>query len=365
MKKPFSLLIISIFFFVIGQPASAQPGVSVIAYYTGDAQTIQRYDISKLTHIIFSFCHLKEGRLHVDHSGDSATIRQLVALKETYPTLKVMLSLGGWGGCEPCSEAFSTPEGRARFAESVRALNDHFGTDGIDLDWEYPAIAGYPGHPYMPEDRENFTALVKELRRVLGPGQELSFAAGGFQHFLDEAVEWKAVMPHVDRVNLMTYDLVNGYATVTGHHTPLYSVRPDDESTDRAVRYLLDRGIPAEKLVIGAAFYTRVWQQVPPENGGRYQPGEHTQGYAFRKYQTELSAENGWTYQYDTAAEAPYWYNAGARKYATGDDRRSVRAKTRYVLEHQLGGIMFWELTLDQERNGLLDVIDAVRRESR
>src|SRR5262249_578206 len=160
---------------------------------------------------------------------------------------------------EKCSEVFSTDKGRSEFSKSVRHLNEQFHTDGIDLDWEYPAIEGYPGHAFKLSDRENFTALIISLRRELGPRQEISFAAGGFKKFLDESVDWPAVMPRVDRVNLMTYDLVNGYSKVTGHHTPLYSSDQQPESTDFAVQYLAKRGVPKNKMVIGAAFYARVW----------------------------------------------------------------------------------------------------------
>src|SRR5690606_21876668 len=112
-------------------------------------------------------------------------------------------------------------------------------------------------------------------------------------------IEWEKVMPLVDRVNIMSYDLVNGYSTVTGHHTPIYGVHADEESTDRAVSYLLGKGVPAEKLVIGAAFYTRVWQNVAAADNGRYQTGEHTKGYNFKQYETELTPEKGWAYFYD------------------------------------------------------------------
>ncbi|MGK6351713.1 glycoside hydrolase family 18 protein [Parapedobacter sp. DT-150] len=333
---------------------------SVIAYYTGDEKTIDRYDVGKLTHIIFSFGHLKNGRFHIENKRDTATILHLVALKKQHPKLKIMLSLGGWGGCEPCSDAFSTAAGRLGFARSVKAINDYFGTDGIDLDWEYPAIPGHPGHPYKSDDRENFTALVAILRDVLGDANELSFAAGGFQRFLDESIEWSKVMPMVDRVNIMSYDLVHGYSTVTGHHTPIYSVRPDEESTNRAVAYLIGLGIPPQKLVIGAAFYSRVWKNVAPTNSGRYQSGEHTNGYDFKRYESELIPEKGWQYHYDEKAEAPYWYNPAERRYATGDNIRSVTAKTRYALTKKLGGIMFWELTLDKEKEGMVDAITKV-----
>lgn len=335
---------------------------AVIAYYVGDAETIDRYEVDRLTNIIFSFSHLKDGLLHVRNQRDSLAIKHLVGLKTQYPELKIMLSLGGWGGCEPCSEAFATEAGRQRFAQSVKDTNDYFGTDGIDLDWEYPAIPGHPGHPYMPEDRENFTALVVALRDVLGEEHELSFAAGGFQTFLNESIEWDKVMPLVDRVNIMSYDLVHGYSTVTGHHTPIYSVRPDEESTDRAVQYLLDMDVPADKLVIGAAFYARVWQDVDSVRNGRYNPGEHTRGFNFKLHETELTEEKGWQHYYDEEAQAPYWYNAAERKYATGDDARSVAAKAQYAIDQQLGGIMFWELTLDKERDGLLRAISDVVR---
>lgn len=360
MKQHFWTSTLLLILFSCQAVAQQSSDFSVIAYYTGNAEKIDQYDVSKLTHIIFSFCHLKDGRLHVDDARDTATIERLVRLKADYPKLKVMLSLGGWGGCETCSDVFSTSEGRISFAQSVKETNDFFGTDGIDLDWEYPAIEGFPGHPYKAADRENFTALVRELRHALGENHELSFAAGGFQHYLDEAVEWDHVMPLVDRVNIMSYDLVNGYSQVTGHHTPLYSAKPDEESTNRAVEYLEGIGVPPHKLVIGAAFYTRIWKDVGPTDNGRYQSGEHTQGYPFRRFDDEFGPGKGWAYFYDERAEAPYWYHATDQLYATGDNRRSVKAKTRYALEKKLGGIMFWELTLDTEQQGMLDAIHEV-----
>lgn len=344
-------------------PSTAQKAIpknlSVIAYYTGDAKRIDEYDIKKLSHIIFSFCHLKNGKLGVDSSKDSLTIKHLVSLKKAQPGLKIMLSLGGWGGCAPCSEAFSTLEGRKLFAESVKEVNQYFGTDGIDLDWEYPTIEGHPGHLFQKADYDNFTSLVEELRKSLGKENQISFAAGGFQKFLDESVDWKKVMPLVDRVNIMSYDLVNGYATVTGHHTPLFSTKKDEESTDKAVSYLLKLGIPASKLVIGAAFYTRIWKNVSSDNNGLYQKGEHTRGVDFQEYSKKLTPENGWTYHWDKKASAPFWYNAKEKKFATGDDLQSVKLKTQYVRKKKLGGIMFWELVLDKTSEGMLDAINS------
>src|SRR5690606_33537276 len=208
----------------------------------------------------------KGNRLHVDNKGDSATIKKLVSLKKDHPILKVLLSLGGWGGCEFCSPVFSTDAGRKEFAESVKELNDYFLTDGIDLDWEYPGIPGHPGHAWQAADKPNFTELVKSIRNSLGEKHEISFAAGGFPRFLEESIEWDKVMPLVNNVNLMSYDLVSGFSTVTGHHTPLYSNANQRESADDAIRYLISIGVPADKIVIGGAFYARTWENVENEN---------------------------------------------------------------------------------------------------
>lgn len=336
--------------------------LSVIAYYTGDDKQIDDFEVGKLTHVIFSFCHLKDGKLNVDSVRDSITIKHLVSLKDKNPKLKIMLSLGGWGGCEPCSAVFASAEKRTVFAKSVKEVNDYFNTDGLDLDWEYPTIEGYPGHLYQASDRKNFTELIVLLRKELGSKNELSFAAGGFQKYLDESVEWKKIMPLVNRVNIMSYDLVNGYSKVTGHHTPLFSVNATDESTNRAVEYLLKLRIPAEKLVIGAAFYTRVWKEVANVNNGLYQSGVGTSGVNFKDFETAFTKENGWSYYWDDKTKAPYWYNEKEKLFATGDDIASVKEKTKYAIKKKLGGIMFWELTLDKKTNGMVDAIDSLKK---
>jgi chitinase len=334
----------------------------VIAYYAGDPATMDSFPVEKLTQIIFSFCHLKGNRLNVSNAYDTMTIRNLVGLKKRNPGLKVLLSLGGWGGCYTCSDVFSTLEGRKEFAQSVKEVSDHFHTDGIDLDWEYPAIQGPPGHPFAAADKFNFTALLQELRKILGKKMEISFAAGGFSSYLEKAVEWEKIIPLVNRVNLMTYDLVHGYSTVTGHHTPLYSTPRQKESTDNAVNYLLSIGVPSGKLVIGAAFYARVFDGVENINNGLYQPGKFRNGVGFRNFATTFSPEKGFAYFRDTIAAAPFLYNATEKLFVTFDDSISIEHKTHYVISRRLNGIMFWQLMDDKRNNGLLDVIDRSRR---
>lgn len=344
------------------QTEAQHSSINVIGYFSGKAQQVADIPAEKLTHVIFSFCHLNGNRLQVDSKQDSLTIVKLVDLKKINSQLKVILSLGGWGGCAPCSDVFSTNGGRTEFSKSVLRLGQQFHTDGIDLDWEYPAIEGYPGHTYKPADRENFTELIKSLRKELGTKQEISFAAGGFKNFLDESVNWPAIMPLIDRVNLMTYDLVNGYSAVTGHHTPLYSSDKTTESTDFAVQYLIKKGVPKNKLVIGAAFYARMWENVPDIDNGLYQSGKFKVGIDYKNIIQDLTPANGFQYFWDDITKAPYLYNSTKKLFATYDDKKSIKIKTNYVFDQGLQGIMFWELTEDDYSNGLLSEIDSVKK---
>jgi chitinase len=361
MKLLSSSLLILLICFSIASTAQQRNNFNVIAYYSGGLAQLDSIDVSKITHIIYCFGHLKENRYHLNGARDTAMIRKMVSLKSKNQKLKVLVSLGGWGGCRTCSEVFSTAENRKAFAASVKTLNDYFKTDGIDLDWEYPTVSGYPGHRFAPEDKPNFTALVKELRNTLGKRNLVTFAAGGFQNFLDSAVEWKEVTRYVDFINLMTYDLISGYSTSTGHHTALYSLPQQRESTDNAVSYLLKIGVPANKLVIGAAFYGRMWENVPDVDNGLYQPGKFKTSISYKRFPQQLSTSLGYNYYWDDKAKAPYIYNAALKQFVTYDDKQSIKLKSQYVADKRLNGIMFWELSHDPYEHGLLHTIDSVK----
>lgn len=345
----------------VGPVLAQQP--ALIGYYAGDGSDLPERDLSPLTHVIWCFLHLEGDSVRRPDDAHMQVIADLVARKELQPDLKVLLSLGGWGGCATCSEVFARKEGRSGFAHSLKSLLDETGADGIDLDWEYPAVQGPPGHPFAPEDRGHFTALVRTLREVLAPDAEISFAAGGTDACLLQGFDWPAVMPLVDRVHLMSYDLVHGYSTTSGHHTPLYSTPEQELSTDHAVKLMLDQGVPRDKLVIGAAFYGRVFQVADTLNRGLYRPGAFKHGVSHRNVDTTITPDHGWTWYWDRFAQAPYAFAPVGLRFWTGDDATSIAAKCAYVRDRDLGGIMFWQLRDDELEGGLLDVMERTLRD--
>jgi chitinase len=366
--------------------------IRVLAYYLGPAAPLDNFDVNQMTHIIFCFGQLEGNRYKIS-KDDSATIQKMVSLKKKNPQLKVIISLGGGRGCKTCSDAFATESGREEFAKSINEFHRYFGTDGLDLDWEFPNIEHFPGQKYSPADKKNFTKLVHTIRKF-NPDYELSFAAGAHEGIFEEVVEWKKVMRKMDYVNLMTYDIgsyqnrpkltqyrhlsLGDDSKNTAHHTALYST-PDqlhsvpgsysqfstpgqERSVDFCVKYLLDKGIPANKLIVGAAFYGRIYENVENLNNGLYQPGKYKGGVSFRNLSAQFPADSGFVYHWDEIAKAPFIFNPQKKIFVTLDDKKSVGLKTQYVIDNKLGGIMFWQLNNDAFSDGLLNEIDLFKK---
>ena len=354
----FSSILLSFFTF-----AKHQKPFRVVGYFCSQTVAPDSFEVEKLTHIIFCFGSLKENNFSIHNSKDSAIIQEIVGLKKRNRTLKVMLSLGGWSGCKTCSDVFNTTKGRADFAKSLKEISGFFKTDGLDLDWEYPAIKGFPTHTFRKEDKHNFTLLVKEIRKTMGRNFLISFAAGGFTNYIDSSIEWTEIKNAVDFINVMSYDLVHGYSKNSGHHTPLFSTPQQIESTDHAVKMLLSKNIPADKIVIGAAFYGRLFQAESGFPVDLYEPAHFKDMVGYNDYENIISSKKGFVKRWDNIAQAPYAINEKQKIIFTFEDERSVELKTKYAIHEKLGGIMFWQLQGDNFHDGMLNAIDKTLKD--
>ena len=365
-----------------------QSPIAIMAYYvpSDEYTTLDHLDFDQLTHIIFSFTEVIDNQMKFVNPQSADQLRRLVNQKAEYPDLKVMIACGGWGGSGGFSNMADTPEERQRFVSSVIDFIDQYKLDGLDIDWEYPGLPG-ADNPHKPEDKENFTTLMKELRMAMdatGKKLELTFAAAGWEHFFHH-VEISEVMKYANYMNVMTYDLVGGASPFTGHHTNLGriemnhlegtpakafldSIKKDysPRSSEKIISYCIEQGVDARQIVIGAAFYGRGWHGVPFENKGLYQPTKGVwQGWAsYAKIRENYENKNGFTRYWDPIAKAPYLYNSQDSVFISYDDTMSVRLKTQYAKEMKLGGIMFWQISLDTPEDGLLDAIykEAIRK---
>jgi chitinase len=337
---------------------SRTSGQHLIAYYSGSATQISAYPVRGLSEIIFSFCHIRENRMAVDSHADSLTIRTLVGLKKKYPHLKILLSLGGWGGCKPCSEVFSTDSGRGQFVESVFELMKYFHVDGIDLDWEFPSLAAFPDYPFLSDDKIHFDILIMALRKKLGPAIEISVICAGFSPYLEGSLDLPAIAPYLTRINLMTYDLIGSRAHFSGHHSSLYSTSWQNNSADRAVRYLDSLKIPRKKIAIGVALYGRQYQLLENHDHGLNQPAQFEKFVTDKEIRIHYTKSAGYKTYWDMEAKAAYKYNERNKIFITYDEERSVTAKVAYAKEKGLDGVFFWQLRLDKPKGGLVEAME-------
>lgn len=325
----------------------------IVAGYVADSNLndMTQEDIKKLTHLNVAFGHVLNDKIRTDHMKNMGHLHEI---KRVNPELNLLLSVGGWsaGGF---SEAAATEEGRTSMADSaVRALTDH-PFDGIDLDWEYPCY-GEAGIHSSPDDKKNFTLLLKTMREALdhkgaqdGRHYMLTIAAGADQYYVD-GTEMDQVQKYLDFVQLMTYDMRGGFQVLTGHHTSLYTPSGDlfRISTDASVNIFIRAGVPREKIVIGAAFYSRVWHQVPDRNNGLLQMAGTTGGYGpdFTVLSADYINKNGYIRYWDEEACAPFLFNGSS--LISYDDEESIQHKSDYVKNNSLAGIMFWEYGCDK-----------------
>lgn len=333
----------------------------VIGYATG-WNPVQDKGVHKIDTLIFAFAKVEAGRVVLSDTA-AQKLQSLVALKARDPKLKVDISVGGWaaGGF---SEAASTAPGRKAFADSAAQMLVGHGADGLDIDWEYPGH-DESGIGSSPVDRRNFTLLLKAVRASLdAAGAEhhrhytlsIAVADGAFVSGVDLA----AVNRYVDWFNMMTYDFCNSMTPDTCNHTALHASKlapADARTAGRAVRQFLAAGVPAGKLVIGAAFYARVFGGVDPAHDGLYQPYKKFAGeIPWPKLKADFIGKQGFVRHWDTQADAAWLWNAQTHTFVTYDDPESIAAKAAFVKAHHLGGIMYWEQSLDPA-DELLDAI--------
>jgi chitinase len=346
-----------------------RPHYEVVGYIFSRDRTLDASTISatKMTRINYAFFALKNGVIVEGGAHDSGNITVLTSLRKQNPKLQILISVGGGDvGSAGFSDMAITREGRRKFVDSAVATVAKYGVDGLDIDWEYPGYTHVQTTTVRPADRRTYTLLLKELRqrfnreeKRLGRPLVTSSATGATQIWLDHT-DMRAASKWLTTVNMMCYDWYNDVEPNTGHDSPLHTVTADPKhiSIDDAVKKNLAAGVPARKLVVGVPFYGRRWEGVEGANNGLWQPivgkGEEVD---FGDIQP-LVNQNGFTRFWDNTAAAPYLYNTQSKTFITYNDAEAEAARTAYVKEHHLGGIMFWQYTGDPH-NTLLDAIAA------
>ncbi len=344
--------------------AQAAAPYRIVGYVVGGPQ-MPAITPGKLDVVNFAFAQVDETHrvfLPADTSPDN--LRALVALRKRQPSLRIVLSIGGWGAGH-FSEAAADPAARAVFIDSAMSLLRQYDLDGLDIDWEYPTLAG-PGISHQPADRHNFSLLLEALRAKLDAetsvrnGRQYLLTIAAAEGEFAQGLELPRIAASLDWINLMTYDFYGSLTPTTGHHAglaPTPGAPAGARNAQAAVQEFLDAGVPAEKIHLGVAFYGRRFGDVAPAHDGLLQRFGSDGGFiSWAGIAEGPLVQPGWKRHWDVQAQAPWLWNATTHQFISYDDPQSLRAKIAYVKRMQLGGIMYWEYRQDRDE-ALLDVL--------
>ncbi|KAG0293805.1 hypothetical protein BGZ98_002031, partial [Dissophora globulifera] len=323
-------------------------------------------------------------------------------------------SIGGWTGSQTFSTVAADANLRKTFINNAmvfvrnNTLPDYADTpdgwnmDGIDIDWEYPGRAGAICNTYAPSDAANYLQLLKELRAQMDlefPNKHKYLTAAVRVKPFDDATgnpmsDVSAFAPYFDWVSIMAYDVMGSWSTTTGPNAP-FQVGPAPADPFSFVQAITDwraAGMPANKLVVGTAFYGRSLTSTVDMNAQNpltmYAPHTattpkggpaDTNGVNFYCNEGSVysglwkwkelrgsvltggvtSPASGWVRHWDDATQTPWLFRSSDKTFISYDDPQSLQIKVNYVKSLGLRGVMLWDMSYDY--NGeLITVLNTV-----
>lgn len=330
-------------------------------------------------------------KLSLDASGPSF-IPDFVKQAQEHQTM-ALLTVGGWTGSRYFSSAVN-PQNRSMFVQAVLDTVKQYGFDGVEFDWEYPALGGIGCNENSSSDASNFLAFLQELRQQ-PEGQKLYISAaaaptpfvGPDGKPMTNVSDFAAVLDHL---TIMNYD-VNGQWSTTDGVSP--NAPLDDScskvqtgSATKAFKAWTNASFPASQILLGVPAYGHSYNvsstsatdssgnlvdhppftQAPPAGSvdlcGNPELVVDTLTFAGMIAQGLLNDDgtpaNGMKYRFDNCSQTPFLYDPTKQLMVSYDDPTSFAAKGNFIVENNLLGFAMWELISDH--NDLL--VDAIEK---
>lgn len=238
-----------------------------------------------------------------------------------------------WWGADvmPLVHNDFAPEETAAFLSDAKAQDDFlahmeayaevYGLAGWNMDFENMA----------PADKEKYSALIEKLAaRMHRAGCELSVdvtVIGSETSYWNGCYERARLAEAADRLVLMGYDQTAGGSRYAG---PVSAY----DWLDRCIPPLLEE-IPAEKLVLGLPFYTRVWRGEAGAARADVLTQKYTKDFIRRHHIIPKWREAERQYHLD-------WREKGVRCEVWFEEEKSLGEKLSLLAKYDLAGAAFW-----------------------
>ena len=296
------------------------------------------------------------------------------------------LSIGGWTFSNGFSDACLTETSRAIFVKSIiDTFKKYPGVfKGCSLDWEYPSdkgdSIGYGNNITRVGDGDRLILTCKLLREQLNANGMSDFPISGFisadPNKLEGHLKVKELSVWMDELHVQGYDFADGNwgETTASHQCNLYPKPGITKfSCHESIQYFLSKGVPANKVHIGVAAYSRGHGNTDgfgkTSSGGANKWSSWEEGILDYRHIVEggtggfgnipkFPTEPIW----DDDMKAHYWYDPISRQLVSCDTPRSIQEKTIYAKQYGLGGVFIWESSGDiRNHNDPKSIMKAVK----
>lgn len=251
--------------------------------------------LSSCTHLVYGFAGINPDTFKIaplisneELDETKGLYKQITSLKGKYPTLKIMLSVGGDadGNHEKYFSLLESSTGKIAFTNSVNVLLKKYGFDGLDLAFQFPkmkpkkirstvgsvwhsfktvvGVAGKPVDENSETHKAQFSSLVVELKN--------SFRLDNYQLSVTVLPNVNATLyldvpqikNFVDFITVAAFDVYTPTRNPeeADYPSPTLSVsdRNTEENIDAWASFLIAGGLPSNRVVVGVPTYGRAWK---------------------------------------------------------------------------------------------------------
>lgn len=373
--------------------SNVQPGNVVAAYFGSWDKYGGRYQIEDiepvahiLTHVVYAFakpngqtgvCELSDvwadlGANFEHRKKVGGNFSKLLALKQKYPHLKVLLSVGGGTYSKALGEiaqngkisvlvasivklldGYEYVYEHSKTGESLKHWFDYAGLfDGVDVDWEWVTQS-------VPEnDVVAYHDLIKQLSHALKKKSNKMLLTSAVQvsSKIILSLRLAEVAQYVDWFHVMAYNYGGPGMSGVSMNAPICNAW-SGFSVDGSLGTMMASGVSPAKMVLGIPLYGHVYDNTQPKLGSAFAKTQRTGAFRYDQikdlYLNNPSCQSTW----HAVSKVPYAYCPDGGVFVSYDDERSVAYKAAYARQKRLKGIFFWRLSGDDKDHSLIRAV--------
>lgn len=314
-------------------------------YWVGNAY--QNYQWDLLSHFsFFSYeVNASDGQPINTHGwSTSAAVTAALASGNTKVTLCVTLFSGH-------TTFFGSSTAQQTLISNLINLVQSRGAHGVNIDFE-----GLPSS--QTTNFANFMVNLSNQMHAAIPGSEVSTVL--------YAVDWNNVFdfsimePAVDHYIIMGYGYYYGGSTTAGPTDPLYHFGSSYNYTlSRSITYYLDKGCPANKLVMGLPSYGYEWETTSLSVPSSTTSGGTARTYSYIKNNSSGNySSSNHLWETDSYTDV-YAFNNGVNNQCMISLDSAWRKRLDHIRKTDIAGIGIWALGYDNGYSELWNAMES------